>query len=194
MRDPRTWTASSGPGERGKAATYTGDRKARLAARANKRWVRLMTVLVYVLSVSLFAVILSLYYGLVWTPTAGPETTHGRTGTSESGQTRCKGKSDTEVTVDFHTDSTEPEKPVPGSGDLSPGPTAMLHPVPPAGPFEPSQPEQDCSSPASSSTESPPVTAEDPSNLPTHRYGVQGGEPERPGSGSDELVFTETSK
>ncbi|KAK4822382.1 LOW QUALITY PROTEIN: hypothetical protein QYF61_013573 [Mycteria americana] len=36
--------------ERGKPATYTGDKKARMAAKTNKKWVRLATVLAYVLS------------------------------------------------------------------------------------------------------------------------------------------------
>ncbi|KAJ7398573.1 InaF motif containing 2 [Pitangus sulphuratus] len=45
--------------ERGKPATYTGDKKARMAAKTNKKWVRLATVLAYVLSVSLAAIVLA---------------------------------------------------------------------------------------------------------------------------------------
>ncbi|XP_052390464.1 uncharacterized protein LOC127938095 [Carassius gibelio] len=56
--------------ERGKPATYTGDKKAKMAAKTNKKWVRLATVFAYVLSVSLAAIILAIYYSLVWKPTS----------------------------------------------------------------------------------------------------------------------------
>lgn len=55
--------------ERGKPATYTGDKKAKMAAKTNKKWVRLATVFAYVLSVSLAAIILAIYYSLLWQPT-----------------------------------------------------------------------------------------------------------------------------
>ncbi|KAL1257396.1 hypothetical protein QQF64_010640 [Cirrhinus molitorella] len=54
--------------ERGKPATYTGDKKAKMAAKTNKKWVRLATVFAYVLSVSLAAIILAIYYSLLWSP------------------------------------------------------------------------------------------------------------------------------
>ncbi|XP_068004640.1 putative transmembrane protein INAFM2 [Melanerpes formicivorus] len=57
--------------ERGKPATYTGDKKARMAAKTNKKWVRLATVLAYVLSVSLAAIVLAVYYSLIWQPVRG---------------------------------------------------------------------------------------------------------------------------
>ncbi|XP_016525635.1 putative transmembrane protein INAFM2 [Poecilia formosa] len=56
--------------ERGKPATYTGDKKAKMAAKTNKKWVRLATVFAYVLSVSLAAIILAIYYSLIWKPTS----------------------------------------------------------------------------------------------------------------------------
>uniref|UniRef100_A0AAZ3SBV3 Transmembrane protein INAFM2 n=1 Tax=Oncorhynchus tshawytscha TaxID=74940 RepID=A0AAZ3SBV3_ONCTS len=56
--------------ERGKPATYTGDKKAKMAAKTNKKWVRLATVFAYVLSVSLGAIILAIYYNLIWKPTS----------------------------------------------------------------------------------------------------------------------------
>uniref|UniRef100_A0A665UVE2 InaF motif containing 2 n=1 Tax=Echeneis naucrates TaxID=173247 RepID=A0A665UVE2_ECHNA len=56
--------------ERGKPATYTGDKKAKMAAKTNKKWVRLATVFAYVLSVSLAAIILAIYYSLIWRPTS----------------------------------------------------------------------------------------------------------------------------
>ncbi|KAK3516380.1 hypothetical protein QTP70_010112 [Hemibagrus guttatus] len=55
--------------ERGKPATYTGDKKAKMTARTNQQWVRLATVFAYVLSVSLAAIILAIYYSLIWKPT-----------------------------------------------------------------------------------------------------------------------------
>lgn len=55
--------------ERGKPATYTGDKKAKMAARTNHQWVRLATVFAYLLSVSLAAIILAIYYSLIWKPT-----------------------------------------------------------------------------------------------------------------------------
>lgn len=58
--------------ERGKPATYTGDKKAKMAAKTNKKWVRLATVFAYVLSVSLAAIILAIYYSLIWKPTSTP--------------------------------------------------------------------------------------------------------------------------
>ncbi|XP_061467440.1 putative transmembrane protein INAFM2 [Rhineura floridana] len=63
-------------GERGKPATYTGDKKARMAAKTNKKWVRLATVLAYVLSVSLAAIVLAVYYSLIWQPVRGGSQTH----------------------------------------------------------------------------------------------------------------------
>lgn len=63
-------------GERGKPATYTGDKKARMAAKTNKKWVRLATVLAYVLSVSLAAIVLAVYYSLIWQPVRGGSQPH----------------------------------------------------------------------------------------------------------------------
>uniref|UniRef100_W5NMF8 InaF motif containing 2 n=2 Tax=Lepisosteus oculatus TaxID=7918 RepID=W5NMF8_LEPOC len=60
--------------ERGKPATYTGDKKAKMAAKTNKKWVRLATVFAYVLSVSLAAIILAIYYSLIWKPTSASAT------------------------------------------------------------------------------------------------------------------------
>ncbi|XP_062824254.1 putative transmembrane protein INAFM2 [Anolis carolinensis] len=70
--------ASGGSAERGKPATYTGDKKARMAAKTNKKWVRLATVLAYVLSVSLAAIVLAVYYSLIWQPVRGGGAPHGQ--------------------------------------------------------------------------------------------------------------------
>ncbi|MGH0186453.1 UNVERIFIED_CONTAM: hypothetical protein FKN15_023653 [Acipenser sinensis] len=61
--------------ERGKPATYTGDKKAKMAAKTNKKWVRLATVFAYVLSVSLAAIILAIYYSLIWKPVRSQDAT-----------------------------------------------------------------------------------------------------------------------
>lgn len=68
--------------ERGKPATYTGDKKAKMAAKTNKKWVRLATVFAYVLSVSLAAIILAIYYSLIWKPTSASSSA-GKPGVSE---------------------------------------------------------------------------------------------------------------
>ncbi|KAG9268153.1 putative transmembrane protein INAFM2 [Astyanax mexicanus] len=62
--------------DRGKPATYTGDKKAKMAAKTNKKWVRLATVFAYVLSVSLAAIILAVYYSLIWKPAAATSPAH----------------------------------------------------------------------------------------------------------------------
>lgn len=67
--------------ERGKPATYTGDKKAKMAAKTNKKWVRLATVFAYVLSVSLAAIILAIYYSLIWKPTSASSS--GKPGVTE---------------------------------------------------------------------------------------------------------------
>lgn len=70
--------AAGAAGERGKPATYTGDKKARMAAKTNKKWVRLATVLAYVLSVSLAAIVLAVYYSLIWQPVRGGGQPHAQ--------------------------------------------------------------------------------------------------------------------
>uniref|UniRef100_A0A672MEE1 InaF motif containing 2 n=1 Tax=Sinocyclocheilus grahami TaxID=75366 RepID=A0A672MEE1_SINGR len=70
--------------ERGKPATYTGDKKAKMAAKTNKKWVRLATVFAYVLSVSLAAIILAIYYSLLWSPKASTNTTASGNGTGSN--------------------------------------------------------------------------------------------------------------
>ena len=54
--------------------------KTKMAAKTNKKWVRLATVLAYVLAVSLAAIVLAIYYSLIWDPklkntTLSPPTT-----------------------------------------------------------------------------------------------------------------------
>ena len=74
-----------------KGPTYTGDKNKKMAAKTNKKWVRLATVLAYVLSVSLAAIVLAIYYSLMWNPnlnaassTQSPTTTTPNTFTTET--------------------------------------------------------------------------------------------------------------
>lgn len=69
-----------------KGPTYTGEKtKTKMAAKTNKKWVRLATVLAYVLSVSLAAIVLAIYYSLMWNPDIKiPKPTHGSHGSGVS--------------------------------------------------------------------------------------------------------------
>ena len=64
-----------------KGPTFSADKnKTKMAAKTNKKWVRLATVLAYVLAVSLAAIVLAVYYSLIWDPklktsTISPSTT-----------------------------------------------------------------------------------------------------------------------
>uniref|UniRef100_A0A3Q1FU45 InaF motif containing 2 n=1 Tax=Acanthochromis polyacanthus TaxID=80966 RepID=A0A3Q1FU45_9TELE len=201
-RRDATWTPGFGPADRGKPATYTGEKKAKLVAKANKKWVRLATVMVYVMSVSLAAVVLAVYYSLIWKPTAGPglsrtktRTEHGST-TSESelsgaetagaagrlrNKTKCKSDADeTNFLISDVSNNRSIDKDMIdaiNTNNQSPADTqSITHSTGSmevsTGPTEPSQAGQDFTSSALSTAESPAVTAEDPSNLPTHRAAV----------------------
>lgn len=43
---------------------------ARLASKSHKKWIRLATVVAYVLAVSLAAIVLAIYYSVMWNPSA----------------------------------------------------------------------------------------------------------------------------
>lgn len=176
MRDPRSWTPGFGPAERGKPATYTGEKKAKWVAKSNKKWVRLATVVAYVLSVSLAAVILAVYYSLIWRPTTGTGTGTERRNHKTSRVDYCRNKtittqnkvsSDAAAHTYHHMNDAENFN----TTAVSPGPvdrTGSLE-VPSPGPADPSQTGQGFTSSALTTAEPPAVTAEDPSNLPTHR-------------------------
>lgn len=51
-----------------KGPTFSADKNKKMAAKTNKKWVRLATVLAYVLAVSLAAIVLAIYYSLIWEP------------------------------------------------------------------------------------------------------------------------------
>ncbi|XP_052667269.1 putative transmembrane protein INAFM2 [Harpia harpyja] len=129
--------------ERGKPATYTGDKKARMAAKTNKKWVRLATVLAYVLSVSLAAIVLAVYYSLIWQPVRG--------GGGGSGS----GPAAAAVT-------SQPRAAPPGPAVSRPpaGPTQETPPAPPRTGPDPGLAETDRPDASSSSSSSSPPGAE----------------------------------
>ncbi|KAK3093063.1 hypothetical protein FSP39_010637 [Pinctada imbricata] len=52
-----------------KGPTFTADKnRNKMASKTNKKWVRLATVLAYVLAVSLAAIVLAIYYCFLWDP------------------------------------------------------------------------------------------------------------------------------
>ncbi|CAI5452019.1 unnamed protein product [Caenorhabditis angaria] len=53
---------------RSKQPIYTSDKRAKFTQKENKKWVRFVTVLGYIISVSLPALSLSFYYIYVWDP------------------------------------------------------------------------------------------------------------------------------
>ncbi|GFO17115.1 inaf motif-containing 2 [Plakobranchus ocellatus] len=69
-----------------KGPTFTTDKssssKNKMAAKTNKKWVRLATVLAYVLAVSLAAIVLATYYSLIWKPRLRTKTSEAITDSS----------------------------------------------------------------------------------------------------------------
>ncbi|XP_041831572.1 putative transmembrane protein INAFM2 isoform X2 [Melanotaenia boesemani] len=182
MRGKGNWTPGFGASERGKPATYSGEQKAKQVAKANKKWVRLATVVVYVVAVSLAAVILAVYYSLIWKPTTGSGPARARTRTginltdNDAGHGSAKNPhNETKCRIDLCNCLTVNNV----SGDKSiDKETVDLHVTPTdgtdsqvsaSGPPEPPVTGQGFTSPSPSTEEAPAGTAEDPSNLPTHR-------------------------
>uniref|UniRef100_UPI003AAA809E uncharacterized protein n=1 Tax=Centroberyx gerrardi TaxID=166262 RepID=UPI003AAA809E len=183
--------------ERGKPATYTGDQKAKLLAKTNKKWVRLATVTAYVLSVSLAAVILAVYYSLIWKPTAGPGHSRGRsrpgtpgrsTGTDDNTEIRSDTNTiintdintNTDTNINSNTNTTDTDTNSNTNGEsvsiyVTPGEAPVRQTggfgqvSAPTGPAEPRQAGQGFTEPGLNTEPPPAVTAEDPANLPTHR-------------------------
>ncbi|KAF6736602.1 putative transmembrane protein INAFM2 [Oryzias melastigma] len=170
MRQQRKWSPGSG-----KPATYTGDKKARQMARANKKWVRVVTVLAYVLAVSVAAVVLAVYYSLIWEPTTL------RTGTklNRTGSEAAKEVNKFGINCQNENNKvTEDDGDVPVSVQNEPELTSQsgntlevtsVHiqvrsfRITEASPYE-----HGARSPSASTSDPPAVTADDPSNLPTH--------------------------
>lgn len=91
------------PGVNGaKRPSYTGERtKSQMAAKTNKKWIRLATVLAYVMAVSLAAVSLAIYYSLMWHPgNTGLSTTTTTTVTSTPSYTPTTVAESVETTTD----------------------------------------------------------------------------------------------
>lgn len=146
-RGPPMKERDAAPAERGKPATYTGDKKAKMAAKTNKKWVRLATVFAYVLSVSLAAIVLAVYYSLIWQP-VGAGTSGGAAGPPPGGSnaTGPSGTSGAAAAGPSATGSSRREAPrdappLQAAGPLPPEPSAES---PLAGPPErPRGPEED---------------------------------------------------
>jgi len=49
-------------------AVFFQTSSARMASKTHKKWIRLATVIAYVLAVSLAAIVLAIYYSLMWNP------------------------------------------------------------------------------------------------------------------------------
>ena len=87
-----------------KGPTYTGDKnKTKMAAKTNKKWVRLATVLAYVLSVSLAAIVLAIYYSLMWKPNIDIDNNGNRQG---AGSGPGRGNGFTTAATDDVNDTT----------------------------------------------------------------------------------------
>ncbi|XP_078798798.1 uncharacterized protein LOC144990087 [Oryzias latipes] len=202
MRQQRKWSPGSG-----KPATYTGDKKARDMARFNKKWVRVLTVLAYVLAVSVAAIVLAVYYSLIWEPTSFRTGTKlNRTGSEAARETptqiqinknklenNCQNEDkkitendrDTEVTV-----QDEPELTTQSALEV----TSVHIQVRSFRITEAPPSRQGASSSGASTSDPPAVTADDPSNLPTHRGASDRGpatdgawtDPDHSGFGSEE--------
>ncbi|XP_055989581.1 putative transmembrane protein INAFM2 [Sorex fumeus] len=128
----------AGPAERGKPATYTGDKKAKMAAKTNKKWVRLATVFAYVLSVSLAAIVLAVYYSLIWQP-VGAGTSAGLAGPPPGGASNATGPAGTSGAAEPNaTGPSRREAPrdAPPLQAARPAPPAAPADGPPAGPLE----------------------------------------------------------
>ncbi len=190
MRDPRNWTPVLGSAGRGKPATYTGE-KARLLAKANKKWARLATVVLYVLSVSVAAVVLAVYYSLIWKPTGpGPTLTGAPEAATSTSELDSELGRRTEITnqsqlsynmnvnnnssikdsyLSVRTNQPDQSKNLTGLEDASLPASAQVPSVLSIGATEHLQAGQGFTFAALMTARPPAVTAEDPSSLPTHR-------------------------
>ena len=56
------------PNSKGSTAFSSEKNKFKMVSKSSKKWVRLATVVAYVLAVSMAAIILATYYSLIWKP------------------------------------------------------------------------------------------------------------------------------
>ena len=82
-----------------KGPTFSADKNKKMAAKTNKKWVRLATVLAYVLAVSLAAIVLAIYYSLIWEPKLKTTTISPSSTTSGMGVTSSDGFGSEEPTT-----------------------------------------------------------------------------------------------
>lgn len=97
MEKEENTRSASGPGMK---ASFSADKnKNKMAAKTNKKWVRLATVLAYVLSVSLAAIVLAIYYSFIWNPELKTATTLNPVSDTEGASTDMNGTTDAFSTV-----------------------------------------------------------------------------------------------
>jgi len=91
-----------------KNASFSADKnKNKMAAKTNKKWVRLATVLAYVLAVSLAAIVLAIYYSLLWDPQLKTVTTVPPSGLDVTGDMWNSSTTES-YTTSSPTESTNP--------------------------------------------------------------------------------------
>ena len=68
-----------------KGPTYTADKipKAKTGSKTNKKCIRLATVVAYIICVSLAAIILAIYYSLIWRPDVNIKTSAATSATTQ---------------------------------------------------------------------------------------------------------------
>lgn len=177
MRQKNSWTPGFGPAGRPKPAIYPREKANQVG---NRKWVRLSIVAGYLLSVSLAAVILTIYYGFIWSPGPAQNRTRTRTGEytwtqmgAETGSGAAGAPHQKNCLTDRNLSIRQTESHVTSrSNQITSQVSSGVTPVPPVQSTvssEASQAGQGATSADPSSAEPPVVTAEDPSNLPTHR-------------------------
>ncbi|XP_038132798.1 putative transmembrane protein INAFM1 [Cyprinodon tularosa] len=144
MRDQSSWSSGFGAAGRRKAAPSPAEQRRQLQGGTSRRWLRMATVLGYMLAVCLVSVLLVLYYGVFWKPTSGPGAPPSRSWSAEEKRRKCGGTPDCWI----HGGGSAPRD----FGNFTTGGGSPQA--------------------ARSSPEAAAVTQEDPSNLPTHRTGT----------------------
>ena len=82
---------------------YMFDKQKELVSETgNKKWLRLLTVVIYVISVSVVALILGLYYRLVWRPIYDTDTLHHDVTPSQTDMNISLGTINLQRAVDNH--------------------------------------------------------------------------------------------
>jgi len=87
----------------------------KMASKSHKKWIRLATVVAYVLAVSLAAIVLAVYYSLMWNPRSVPATVAPLSGGGGAMEVTRSIGADTNGTLDiaFGDTTTHHEEKVP---------------------------------------------------------------------------------